>query len=268
MSNTNIVTPKPVALTIEQLQAMTWGLVSHSVDEVQCDQDTVVVGIEYDDEGKEVNVEREYFNRYAYGEATMRSNENPAIEISFTWQASHENQNSYADSFDFDLEVYGDGEIKLTGATLIDDDGDEVSGSDYRWELSEIMKGCEWEGIVRHDLPTPETEEIEMSGEGEEFVVERDNAPALKFKGELVASATSKHPYNDGGRWTNLYLYKTAGGKFICHQENVTCWQGERDKHKADVCSTNAEIIAWFGQGRVAKHLYENANIENVESID
>lgn len=108
-----------------------------------------------------------------------------------------------------------------------------------------------------------------MSGEAEEFTLERDNAPNLKFKGECIGVASSKDPYNNNnGRWVNLCLYKTEGGKLICYQENITCWQGERNKYKAEVCNTEAEVIAWFGQGRVAKELYEDASIENVESIN
>lgn len=256
-------------LTVEQLQALTWTCIAHTVDETNCDHDVTneMVG---EDENGPVFEDKNWFNRAAYGSVTLQAVEDQDIKIEFVWEATHEEKNTYEGSFDFDLAIHSDvpDYIKLVGADLVDDDGDEISGWDCRSELSEIVEGCEWENMVRHDLPTPETEEIEMSGEGEEFVVERDNAPDLKFKGELVASATSKDRYNDGGRWTNLYLYKTTGGKFVCHQEGVTLWQGERTKNKAEVCTNTAEIIAWFGQGRVAKELYGDASIENVESID
>jgi hypothetical protein len=263
-----IVTPKPVVLTIEQLQAMSWTCVSHSVDTVECDQETVIVGIEYDEEGNEVDVEREYFNRYAYGTATMRAGENPAVEISFTWEAGHEEKHSYEDSFDFDLCVHADSEIKLTGCNLVDEDGDAVEGWELGHALTEIAAGCEWEAMVRADLPIPETEVLETATEGQDITVWRDNAPEIAFKGACIGGASSRSQYNDNGRWTDLYLYQTVGGKFVCYERNNSQWQGERTKHKAEVCTNHAEVVAWFGQGRVAKELYADAGISNVQVID
>ena len=70
------------------------------------------------------------------------------------------------------------------------------------------------------------------------------------------------------GRWTTLALYKTVGGKFICHQIGHTRWQGERTKYSGKVCNDVSEVIAFFGNRWLAKELYNEAGIESVNDIE
>ena len=108
----------------------------------------------------------------------------------------------------------------------------------------------------------------------EDIIIERDGQSSLKFRGEEIASAASSQnnasSYYSGstGRWTELTLYKTAKGKFVCHEVGRTCWQGEHDRHSGAVCETEAEVIAFFGHGWLAKNLYSEAGIEDVESVE
>lgn len=90
----------------------------------------------------------------------------------------------------------------------------------------------------------------------------------MKFKGVYLAFATSKDPYNDRGRWFELELWKTVGGKFVCKKEDVTRWQGERNRHNVQVCDNIDCVKAFFGQGWVSKELYAKAGIDNVELLD
>lgn len=102
-----------------------------------------------------------------------------------------------------------------------------------------------------------------------------DNAPNIRFTGELVGSAASSDNQAVGrsysgqtGRWTELSLYKTKGGKFICHQVGRTCWQGEHDRFSGKVCETLAEVKEFFGHRWLAKELYAEASIDDAVEVD
>jgi hypothetical protein len=109
----------------------------------------------------------------------------------------------------------------------------------------------------------------------ETFTLEIDNAPSVRFTGELVASAASSDNQAIGsgysgqtGRWTELALYKTKGGKIICHQVGRTRWQGDRDRFSAKVCETLAEVKEFFGHRWLAKELYAEASIDDAVEVE
>jgi hypothetical protein len=108
----------------------------------------------------------------------------------------------------------------------------------------------------------------------EKFTLEIDNAPKLRFTGELIAEAASSDDKASGsysgqsGRWTELALYKTAGGKFVCHRIDNTCWQGESTHFIGKVCETPEEVKQFFGHEWLAKRLYEEAGIDDVIEVD
>ena len=109
----------------------------------------------------------------------------------------------------------------------------------------------------------------------QEFQIDRDNGASLSFTGELLAKVSSSDNNASGssysgqtGRWQVLALYKTEGGKFICERIDRTRWQGERDSHHAKVCTSNNEVIEFFGHGWLAKDLYEEAGIVACETVD
>jgi hypothetical protein len=109
----------------------------------------------------------------------------------------------------------------------------------------------------------------------EEFTVKRDNEKDLKFTGELLNLVSSSPDQAMGsaysgstGRWTQLTLYRTAGGKYICGQVGYTQWQGEKDRYSGAVCDNEAEVVEFFGNGWLAKLLYDEAGIEAVEVVE
>lgn len=105
-------------------------------------------------------------------------------------------------------------------------------------------------------------------------IIKVDGEPDIRFTGELIATANSdsdrQSPYYSGsaGRWTELTLYKTQGGKFVCSQVGRTQWMGERDRHAGKVCQTEAEVIEFFGHGWLAKDLYDEAGIDYAINVD
>jgi len=97
---------------------------------------------------------------------------------------------------------------------------------------------------------------LEKQAEINEYTVERDDAPNLRFCGQILADATSRKSYNDGGRWQELTLYKTVGGQYVCSKVDVSCGSGERTRYKAVVCESISDVIAFFGRSSLAKELY------------
>lgn len=101
------------------------------------------------------------------------------------------------------------------------------------------------------------------------FTLTNDDARDVRFKGVELASASS-HNYQGprSSRWTEFDLYRTAGGKFVCHRVNKTCWAGETDSYTVRVVDNHAEVVDWFGVSDLAKELYKEAGIEFVEDVE
>ena len=222
-----------------------------------------------DDEG---NTEyADCYNSFVAGEATAKHGE---LEIKFWWVANGGNK-SYQDAFDFTIEIdYNGNQDYETNFSIIDEDSDEVEGWRFSDILKEKLEGAEWEYDVKQILPEAGVEDLDadededMTEEMREITVERDNAADLRFTGVNLAWASSKDPYNNGGRWTELALYKTKGGKFVCAEVGRTCWQGEHDRFGGAVCETEQEVIKYFGHGRLAKDIYEVAGINAAEEVE
>lgn len=166
----------------------------------------------------------------------------------------------------------------MEGLTLIDEDGDEEGN----WTVQDTLQEC-FSGDGEYDatdidydalLPKVVTQDIDIDidTEGETDMetieVKNDNAPNIRFTGEEVAQVNSKSAYNDGGRWTVLKLYRTKSGKFICQSIGRTQWQGETDRYSAQVAEDHAGVIEFFGHGRLAKDLYREADISDVQDVD
>lgn len=101
------------------------------------------------------------------------------------------------------------------------------------------------------------------------FEIERDDARPLRFKGEMIASASSKAAGGPGSqRWRVLHLYRTAAGKLVAERIGRTVWANETDRHEAKVCATEAEVVEWLGLGDTAKEIYFQAKIDVAEQID
>lgn len=100
----------------------------------------------------------------------------------------------------------------------------------------------------------------------DKITVKNDNAPDIRFTGELMEMASSRS--NDTTRWTELELYKTQTGKFVCSEIGYSQWQGERDHYKAKVCNSVEEVTQFFGYGWLAKRLYERANLDTAIDLD
>lgn len=108
----------------------------------------------------------------------------------------------------------------------------------------------------------------------QQYTIKNDGARNIKFTGEVLGHAASSpdtaHPkYSRSvGRWTELTLYRTKGGKFVCEEVGHTQWQEEHDRHRAAVCDDQECVIEFFGTGWLAKELYEDAEIDCAIEIE
>lgn len=108
----------------------------------------------------------------------------------------------------------------------------------------------------------------------ETIKVQRDNMPDLSFTGELIASVSSSANNASGsysgnvGRWTELYLYRTKSGKYVCQSIGCTQWQGEHARYSAEVCNEPSEVCEFFGSSWLAKELFEAADLDCSERVD
>lgn len=218
------------------------------------------------------------FESWCAGSATIKSD--CGVELDFNWIASGGSA-TYQNAFEFEIDQdTTNSPCVLKGAVIVDEDGEVVDG----WMLADILhdylEGREWESEVRLLLPEIELEEIEIDESTNmntytEYTVERDNDRTIKFMGELVGSVSSSDEQAMGslysgsvGRWTELKLYTTKSGKYICSQIGRTRHQGERVRYSGAICDTTEQVIEFFGNGWLAKLLYDNAKIDGSIYID
>jgi hypothetical protein len=106
------------------------------------------------------------------------------------------------------------------------------------------------------------------------FNIKRTDARDLKFTGELLSSAESSANDASGsysgsvGRWTELNLYLTKAGKYVCQRISYTKWLGERDSYEAGVHDTAEAVFDFFGGGWLAKELYTEAGLDTSETVE
>lgn len=99
------------------------------------------------------------------------------------------------------------------------------------------------------------------------FTLPISDSRNLRFTGSELAFVSSSGNPHSPGRHTELNLYKTKAGKYVCHRANITCWDGEADYFEGTVCETLDDVISFFDHGRLAKELYSIAKIDDVEVI-
>lgn len=155
----------------------------------------------------------------------------------------------------------------VEGVTVVDEDGDEMNADKLADYLSSDFSNIDYSVLKIEQVNDIDVDE---DNEMKTFTIEIDGEPNIRFTGELVASASTSDNraagnYYSGqaGRWTELFLYKTKGGKFVCHQIGRTIWQGERDRFSGKVCETLEEVKGFFGHRWLAKELYDDAGIDD-----
>jgi len=106
------------------------------------------------------------------------------------------------------------------------------------------------------------------------MLVPQDAQKVFRFEGEMVGEALGTPDrvdpeYRDSkDRWSELRLYSTLDGRYVCEQVRSSHWKGGNERHRAAVCETEREVMEFFGKSRLAKELYLDANIYCVEQFE
>jgi hypothetical protein len=106
------------------------------------------------------------------------------------------------------------------------------------------------------------------------YRIKRDEGRDIVFTGHLIGTAetspdNTRRDYSGStGRWQELELYKTDGGKYVCSRMHGTQWQSERDHYEAAICENEVDVINFFGLGGLAKELYDLSGIDSAEVVE
>ncbi|MCP3869404.1 MAG: hypothetical protein GY703_15135 [Gammaproteobacteria bacterium] len=98
------------------------------------------------------------------------------------------------------------------------------------------------------------------------MLVPVDSTRAFRFEGEMVGEALGSGGRRESGRvedsghWSELRLYNTSDGKYVCEQVNSNHWTGGDESHKAVMCETQREVLEFFGKSYLAQELYMDAD--------
>ncbi len=216
--------------------------------------------------GDEENDSKSRATAYCWKTATC-----DGIQVQYQDECSWDgNQTQRFGDYDIEAQSSRGYDYELTGATLVDEDGDEISNRDVETILSDIAHGGFLGDVnqIDHILLVPDltTEEIDMDSDMKEFEITNDNGPNIAFKGEQIASASSATEKST--RWTKMKLFKTASGKFVAQTIGVSQWQGEETRYKAAVCETEADVINFLGYSDTAKEIYGEADIDATVKVE
>jgi hypothetical protein len=122
-----------------------------------------------------------------------------------------------------------DDEWVVEGVVVVDDDGDPLEV----YELADYLP-AEFSDIDYSVLDIAEVHDIDVdeASDMDTITLPIDYAPDIRFTGQLIATAASSDNQEyanysgQHGRWAELALYKTIGGKFVCHKIASTRWSG------------------------------------------
>ena len=154
---------------------------------------------------------------------------------------------------------------EILGVTVVDEGGDEI---DPYYVFREIDPYCVFEEIEEEELAIPpgftavdwghleldavvEVDEdddaaIADISECEEFKIDVDDGPDLRFAGIRLAKRLSDDPQLCWS-WVEIELYQTNGGRYVCGSAKKSFWAGATDIYMASVCESEQEVIEWFG---------------------
>lgn len=97
------------------------------------------------------------------------------------------------------------------------------------------------------------------------YTVKRDRDLDIEFTGEVIAGVSS---YANSDRWTELVLYKTPSGKFICQIIGRSRIEGEYDRFAGTIVDNERSVIEYFGLTWLSKELFEVAGIDASVKVD
>lgn len=193
------------------------------------------------------------------------------IEYTETWDCT-----AYTpESFESGTEGCQEFPWKISGAKVVDDDGDaielheSISDGEYAIEhFPDAFSKIDYSEI-KEELDYVNEFDVSDFTDLETITLDVTGKPNVRFTGVLIhKTATSSNPATGTlysgtpGCWTELYLYRTITGKAVCYRIERTIWEGCSDNFDAEVCSDAEEIRAFFGSENLAQDIYFACNIK------
>lgn len=262
-------------MTIKEFEKLvsegTWER-TQDVDIIETDTQKVDVSTSEDEYEQKVIL-------HSWGVATLKS-ECDGLLIAYTESFNFDNNmpDTFTHGTEGQDEVWELHGIGIPGVQVVDEDGDVLNAHELADYLDDSFSTIDYSELELKEITDIDDvdEDTDMGiNDMETFTLEIDNEPSLRFTGELVANVASSDNQATGssysgqtGRWTELLLYKTTGGKFVCHQIGRTRWEGERDRFSGKVCKSLEEVKAFFGHRWLAKELYHEAKIDDVVDVE
>lgn len=96
------------------------------------------------------------------------------------------------------------------------------------------------------------------------YELRNDKGNDIAFTGELIASVDSRDFRRAPGvptRWTELRLYETRAGKFICEICGRATNPGEVDRFQVKVANNEREVFRNFKSTYLSKALFDEAGL-------
>lgn len=97
-----------------------------------------------------------------------------------------------------------------------------------------------------------------------EYHIEATHTPSRKFRGKLLASASTWREGAD--RWKEMRLYETEGGRWVLHSIGHTTIEGETTFHSAIIFKVFDKLRTRLGQSSLGMDLAELAGIEPIHT--
>lgn len=85
---------------------------------------------------------------------------------------------------------------------------------------------------------------------------------------QLIASVSSFDPELNADRWSELSLYITPQGHFLCQGAGKSRVPGEVTRYQLKKAGSTKELFEALGFGWLAKRLYSSAGIEHAKQLD
>ena len=118
-----------------------------------------------------------------------------------------------------------------------------------------------------HTYKPVDVDTVSTDNDYESITILRDNDKDIRFDGVLLAEVSSKD-FNPGiKRYTVLALYRTRAGAHICEQVGCSDIDGEVERCSAHIADTIDDVLAYFGNGWLAKELYAVAGISAITHV-
>lgn len=107
-----------------------------------------------------------------------------------------------------------------------------------------------------------------MSKEATNHRLTRSGERDVRFEGVLLAEVSNRsHQGPFQNRWTEIDVYRTVAGKFVCQVTQRSLWVNEADHFEVYVRDRLDELVDVLGYGALAKELYDDLGVDASEEV-